>query len=64
LRLHPTRGVIWANRGGLTPRDRSLYRDEITTPAFRPEAEGYLTIPDKPSLGIEINREALKRDGV
>ena len=26
-----------------------------------PDAEGYLTVPDKPGLGIELNREGLKR---
>ncbi len=33
-------------------------------PPFRPDAEGFLTVPDKPGLGIELNREALKRFGV
>jgi L-alanine-DL-glutamate epimerase-like enolase superfamily enzyme len=42
----------------LTP---CVYLDEIITEPFRPDAEGYLTIPDKPGLGIELNREALKR---
>jgi L-alanine-DL-glutamate epimerase-like enolase superfamily enzyme len=28
-----------------------------------PDAEGYLHIPNKPGLGIELNREALKRLG-
>jgi D-galactarolactone cycloisomerase len=44
----------------LTP---SPYLDEIVTVPFRPDAEGYLTIPTKPGLGIELNREALKRFG-
>jgi D-galactarolactone cycloisomerase len=44
----------------LTP---CVYLDEIVTTPFRPDAEGYLTIPDKPGLGIELNREALKRLG-
>ncbi len=44
----------------LTP---SPYLDEIITEPFRPDAEGYLTIPDRPGLGIELNREALKRFG-
>ena len=26
--------------------------------------DGYLTIPDTPGLGIELNRDALKRFGV
>jgi L-alanine-DL-glutamate epimerase-like enolase superfamily enzyme len=44
----------------LTP---SPYLDELITNPFRPDAEGYLTIPEKPGLGIELNREALKRFG-
>ena len=44
----------------LTP---CVYLDEIITEPFRPDAEGYLSIPDKPGLGIELNREALKRFG-
>lgn len=44
----------------LTP---CVYLDEIITEPFRPDAEGYLTVPDKPGLGIELNREALKRLG-
>jgi D-galactarolactone cycloisomerase len=45
----------------LTP---SPYLDEIITEPFRPDAEGFLTVPDKPGLGIELNRDALKRYGV
>ena len=30
---------------------------------FRPDAEGLLTIPETPGLGIELNREALRRYG-
>jgi len=45
----------------LTP---SPYIDEIITEPFHPDAEGYLTVPDKPGLGIELNREALARFGV
>ena len=45
----------------LTP---SPYIDEIITVPFRPDAEGYLTVPDKPGLGVELNREGLKRFGV
>jgi L-alanine-DL-glutamate epimerase-like enolase superfamily enzyme len=37
--------------------------DEIVTRPFRPDGEGHLAIPDRPVLGIELNREALKRDG-
>jgi L-alanine-DL-glutamate epimerase-like enolase superfamily enzyme len=45
----------------LTP---CVYLDELITEPFRPDAEGYLTIPEKPGLGIELNREAVKRFGV
>src|SRR5579862_7554799 len=45
----------------LTP---CVYLDEIITEPFRPDAEGYLIIPEKPGLGIEINREAIKQFGV
>ncbi len=45
----------------LTP---SPYMDEIITEPFKPDADGYLRIPEKPGLGIELNREALKRYGV
>ncbi len=45
----------------LTP---CVYLDEIITEPFRPDAEGFLTVPDKPGLGIELNREALRRLGV
>jgi D-galactarolactone cycloisomerase len=44
----------------LTP---CVYLDEIITQPFHPDPEGYLTIPDRPGLGIELNREALKRFG-
>jgi L-alanine-DL-glutamate epimerase-like enolase superfamily enzyme len=42
----------------LTP---CVYLDEIITEPFKVDPEGYLTIPEKPGLGIELNREALKR---
>jgi L-alanine-DL-glutamate epimerase-like enolase superfamily enzyme len=45
----------------LTP---SPYIEEIITAPFRVDAEGYLPIPDRPGLGIELNREALKRYGL
>jgi L-alanine-DL-glutamate epimerase-like enolase superfamily enzyme len=45
----------------LTP---TPYIDELITVPFKPDAEGYLRIPEKPGLGIELNREALKRFGV
>jgi D-galactarolactone cycloisomerase len=44
----------------LTP---SPYLDELVTTPFRPDAEGYLTVPDRPGLGVQLNREALKRFG-
>ena len=44
----------------LTP---SPYLDEIILHPLFPEAEGYLTIPEKPGMGIELKREALKRLG-
>jgi L-alanine-DL-glutamate epimerase-like enolase superfamily enzyme len=40
------------------------YLEEIITEPFKMDAEGYLPIPDKPGLGIELNREALKKYGV
>ena len=45
----------------LTP---CVYLDELITQPFRPDAEGYLAVPDRPGLGIELNRDALKRFGV
>jgi L-alanine-DL-glutamate epimerase-like enolase superfamily enzyme len=42
----------------LTP---SPYIDELITEPFRPDADGLLPILDRPGLGIELNREALKR---
>jgi L-alanine-DL-glutamate epimerase-like enolase superfamily enzyme len=44
----------------LTP---CVYLDEIITEPFRPDTDGYLTIPERPGLGIELNREALNRLG-
>ena len=45
----------------LTP---SPYIEAIITEPFKVDTEGYLLIPDRPGLGIELNREALKRYGV
>jgi L-alanine-DL-glutamate epimerase-like enolase superfamily enzyme len=45
----------------LTP---TPYIDELITTPFKPDAEGYLRIPEKPGLGIELNREALRKYGV
>ncbi|MBX9627124.1 MAG: mandelate racemase/muconate lactonizing enzyme family protein [Gemmataceae bacterium] len=44
----------------LTP---SPYVDELITTPFRPDPDGMLTLPDGPGLGIELNRDALKRYG-
>jgi D-galactarolactone cycloisomerase len=40
------------------------YLDEIITEPFKPDAEGYLNVPDAPGLGVQLNREAMKRFGV
>jgi L-alanine-DL-glutamate epimerase-like enolase superfamily enzyme len=45
----------------LTP---SPYMDELVTEPFRPDAEGYLRIPTKPGLSIQLNREAMKKYGM
>jgi L-alanine-DL-glutamate epimerase-like enolase superfamily enzyme len=45
----------------LTP---SPYIDDIITVPFRPDADGFLALPDRPGLGIELNREALQRYGI
>ena len=45
----------------LTP---SPYIEEIITEPFRLDAEGYLHVPTKPGLGVQLNREALKRYAV
>jgi L-alanine-DL-glutamate epimerase-like enolase superfamily enzyme len=42
----------------LTP---SPYIEEIITEPFQVDADGYLHVPDKPGLGIELNREGLGR---
>jgi L-alanine-DL-glutamate epimerase-like enolase superfamily enzyme len=42
----------------------SPYIDELILSPFQPDADGLLTIPDKPGLGIELNRDALERYGV
>jgi L-alanine-DL-glutamate epimerase-like enolase superfamily enzyme len=42
----------------LTP---SPYIEELVTRPFQIDGEGFLKIPDGPGLGIELNREALKR---
>jgi D-galactarolactone cycloisomerase len=45
----------------LTP---TPYIDELITEPFKPDVDGYLRIPERPGLGIELNREALKKYGV
>jgi L-alanine-DL-glutamate epimerase-like enolase superfamily enzyme len=42
----------------LTP---SPYIEHLTTEPFRLDADGLLAIPERPGLGIEIDRERLKR---
>jgi L-alanine-DL-glutamate epimerase-like enolase superfamily enzyme len=44
----------------LTP---SPYMDELVTEPFKVDAGGYLTVPDRPGLGIALNPEALRRFG-
>jgi L-alanine-DL-glutamate epimerase-like enolase superfamily enzyme len=41
-----------------------VYLDELIEEPFKPDAEGYLRVPEKPGLGVKLNREALKRIGV
>ena len=60
--LHLTAALpIARNVEFLTP---SPYLDELITEPFKPDAEGYLHTPTKPGLGIELNREALKKYGI
>ena len=44
----------------LTP---SPYMDDLVAEPFRPDAEGFLRISDKPGLGIALNPEALGKFG-
>jgi L-alanine-DL-glutamate epimerase-like enolase superfamily enzyme len=44
----------------LTP---SPYIEEIVNEPFVVDAEGFLTIPEKPGLGVTLNRDALKKYG-
>ena len=39
----------------------SPYVDGITVGGFKIDAEGYLEIPDRPGLGIELDRVALAK---
>src|SRR6516162_2671142 len=60
--LHLTAALpIARNVEFLTP---SPYLDELITEPFKPDAAGSLHTPTKPGLGIELNREALKRYGM
>jgi len=45
----------------LTP---SPYLDDLITVPFRPDADGFLHVPTTPGLGVELNRDALKRYGI
>jgi D-galactarolactone cycloisomerase len=45
----------------LTP---SPYLDHLILNPFRPDAEGYLHVPDGPGLGVQLNPEALERYGI
>jgi D-galactarolactone cycloisomerase len=45
----------------LTP---SPYLDDLIEEPFRPDADGYLQVPNKPGLGIELNPDALERFGI
>ena len=42
----------------LTP---SPYMDDLVKVPFRPDAEGYLALPEGPGLGIELNPAAMER---
>jgi L-alanine-DL-glutamate epimerase-like enolase superfamily enzyme len=44
----------------LTP---CVYLTDLITSPFQPDAEGYLEVPTAPGLGIELNREFLRRYG-
>lgn len=45
----------------LTP---SPYVDDLIVNPFRPDAEGYLALPDQPGLGIALNPDAIERFGI
>jgi L-alanine-DL-glutamate epimerase-like enolase superfamily enzyme len=40
------------------------YLEELVTEPFQLDAEGFLQIPTRPGLGIELSREAMKRFGI
>lgn len=58
--LHLVAAVPRASRVEfLTP---SPYIDELITVPFRPDADGFLTVPlDRPGLGVDLNHDALDR---
>jgi len=45
----------------LTP---SPYIEEIISEPFKVDADGFLPIPEKPGLGVTLNRDAMKKYGV
>jgi D-galactarolactone cycloisomerase len=62
--LHPTAAMPVARARYVEYLTLCVYLDELITELFRPDAEGFLTVPDRPGLGVTLNREALKRLGV
>ncbi len=36
-------------------------RDEMFEPKLRPDADGYVTVPDRPGIGFELNMDFLSR---
>ena len=36
-------------------------RDEMFEPKLRPDPDGYVTVPDRPGIGYELNMEFLGR---
>ncbi len=45
----------------LTP---SPYMEDLIQTPFKPDAQGFLTLPEGPGLGVTLNAEALERFGV
>ena len=41
----------------LTP---SPYMDRLVANPMKPDAEGYLRLPEGPGLGVELDRDALR----
>lgn len=44
--------------GDLSPSAR-YWHEDIVTPAFTLDAEGYMTVPDGPGIGVEVNTDML-----